>query len=67
LTGFESEARWSFFTFDVIVAEKRNVFLSLGHAPTMISSSLSKSILSSLSASSKTRYLTPLTEKPFVF
>ena len=66
-TGLVRQARWSFLTLEVIVAEKRYVDRSRGHAPRIVSSSFSKSMLSSLSASSSTTTRVPRTEKPLVF
>jgi len=56
LTGSLSDALSNFCTFEVIVAENRKVFLSLGIYVKMRLIYFSKSILRSLSASSKIRY-----------
>ncbi len=67
LTGSLREARWSFWTFLVIVAEYRYVVRSLGMTLSILSTSSSKSMLRMRSASSMTRNLTVLSVKPFVF
>eukprot|EP01139_Manchomonas_bermudensis_P020174 Amastigsp_a678067_66.p3 type:complete len:194 gc:universal Amastigsp_a678067_66:721-1302(+) len=66
-TGSRSDARWSFATLDVIVAENRYVLRSDGTAARIVRSSSSKSMLRMRSASSSTRNLSVRSENPFVF
>ena len=61
------EARWSFSTLVVIVAEKRKVVRSLGMTLSTLVIGSSKSMFSNLSASSRTRNLRFRREKPLVF
>jgi hypothetical protein len=76
LTGSFREALYNLLTLFVIVAENKNVFLVFGIFSNIRLISLSKSMLSNLSASSKTykslhlkitKYLRFLRWKPLVF
>ena len=66
-TGFYKDARSSLATFDVIVAENKNVFRSFGIYPRIKLIYFSKSILKSLSASSKIKNPNFFIWNPFVF
>ncbi|OMH82387.1 hypothetical protein AX774_g4126 [Zancudomyces culisetae] len=66
-TGFFSDARWSFATFVVIVAENKYVLRSIGISRRIFSIFGPKSISSSRSASSITKYLSVFSENPLVF
>lgn len=69
LRGFLREARWSWLTFEVMVAEKSIVRREslVGIFLRILSMLGPKSMSKSLSASSRTRNFKLRREKPFVF